>query len=371
MDSSTRTCHLCSTVFDVDDLQKFQPGFVLNWKEEAPSSLRAFTNPSASAVDNHSDIPNEAEPELGPLIRPPREHRKKRRLGDGHICEFDRYTVDGKCIHCLEEHDACNFLNSQSRCALCYRMSEECPKEDSKSFYLINRLLTLHGSQLSLAYSSKITTTFGVVRPLKVIVFSQFRAALNSTGHRLLRRFGPACVAEFFGRHRKKELHKFTYDRDCFCLLLTKDGSEGLDLSFVTHIFFFEEIFDKSLERQVVARAWRMGAQGSVHCDTLLAGNSVEETMSNLATNDEDEWKTVHMVSSRDQQLLKTLLLSLRFVTDHHHFAWGNETDINHSKVIFSDLPASRKRQIFSTKPSLEAFPVKTKKVRFTVDLPS
>lgn len=65
-------------------------------------------------------------------------------------------------------------------------------------------------------------------------------------------------------------------------MLLGKDGSEGLDLSFVTHLFFLEAIWDKSLEQQAVARAWRMGATGPVQVETLLAKRSVEEQMENL-----------------------------------------------------------------------------------------
>lgn len=65
-------------------------------------------------------------------------------------------------------------------------------------------------------------------------------------------------------------------------MLLGKDGSEGLDLSFVTHLWFLEAIWDKSLEQQAVARAWRMGATGPVQVETLLAKNSVEEQMKNL-----------------------------------------------------------------------------------------
>jgi hypothetical protein len=72
-------------------------------------------------------------------------------------------------------------------------------------------------------------------------------------------------------------------------MLLGKDGSEGLDLSFVTHIFFLEQVWDKSLEQQAVARAWRMGAKGSVKVETLIAESSVEETMSSLEKTIEED----------------------------------------------------------------------------------
>lgn len=31
----------------------------------------------------------------------------------------------------------------------------------------------------------------------------------------------------------------------CLFLLLSRDGAVGLDLSFVTHIFFLDELFDE------------------------------------------------------------------------------------------------------------------------------
>lgn len=71
-------------------------------------------------------------------------------------------------------------------------------------------------------------------------------------------------------------------DKKCFCILLGKDGSEGLDLSFVTHIIFLEQVWDKSLESQAVSRAWRMGAKGPVEVETLIAENSIEEQMAAL-----------------------------------------------------------------------------------------
>ncbi len=43
-----------------------------------------------------------------------------------------------------------------------------------------------------------------------------------------------------------------------------KDGSHGLDLSFSTHLFLLEGVWNSSLESQIVSRAHRMGATGSV-----------------------------------------------------------------------------------------------------------
>jgi hypothetical protein len=52
-------------------------------------------------------------------------------------------------------------------------------------------------------------------------------------------------------------------------LFLQQDGSHGLDLSFVTHIFLLERIDDAALLDQIVARAHRLGALGSVVVETV------------------------------------------------------------------------------------------------------
>lgn len=56
---------------------------------------------------------------------------------------------------------------------------------------------------------------------------------------------------------------------DTFLLMLCHDGSHGLDLSFVTHLFIVNQIADPAVYQQVVARAHRMGATGPVVVQTL------------------------------------------------------------------------------------------------------
>ena len=47
---------------------------------------------------------------------------------------------------------------------------------------------------------------------------------------------------------------------DSYLMLLCEDGSHGLDLSFVTHLFFIHRVSDPALVQQVISRAHRMGA---------------------------------------------------------------------------------------------------------------
>ena len=59
--------------------------------------------------------------------------------------------------------------------------------------------------------------------------------------------------------------------------LLCADGSHGLDLSFVTRILLLERLKDKALQEQIISRANRMGATGTVSVPFAL--NSIMSTI--------------------------------------------------------------------------------------------
>lgn len=152
------------------------------------------------AQNGRGSIWQDANGETEQVIRPPVARRRTKKPGDGHECEYDHYAVDGKCIHCIEEHNACNLLHSK-RCKVCYRAARECPAEETKSSYLVKKCLSLvEGSQPSRRYSHRLDEP---LRRVKIIIFSQFRKALDLVGDRLLGRFGTACVSEYWGRYRK------------------------------------------------------------------------------------------------------------------------------------------------------------------------
>jgi len=312
MNISTNSCPVCDIDFDVDDFQRLQPGFVNDWKwnlkeqsREAETRLRQQVNQIINPTRHVGIVVDESqiiqEQNRHNLLLPlganrqllqmniPRRNLQQSRQEVAHQCVYPREFVDGKCEICFKEHTMCNLTNSKLQCNICQRPAEECPEEESKAYYLIQRLLDLKQRSKECAFKSIPSPTASIVtgeeilvkyaRPVKVILFSQFRQILNVVGDRLIRRFGNDCIAEYWGGHRKIELAKFILSENCFCMLLGKDGSHGLDLSFVTHIFFVEEIWDKSLKDQVIARAYRMGATGSVHVEQLVAKNSVEEIM--------------------------------------------------------------------------------------------
>ena len=330
MDSTTTSCLQCGKHFDVDEFQRFQPGFVNTWKSNIkPKRARASPALPATAINGDSAVDESRSTQanenggVNDIIHQEPPRPRTRKYGDGHVCSFRDddfgFCGDGRCILCREEHQSCNMLNEGKRCQECGRRAQDCPEDSSKAYHICSRLLDLIPTWRQ----------SGQHRPLKVIVFSQFRKAVNFVGDLLLRRFGAACIAEYWGKIRSKELGRFSKDPGCFCLLLTKDGSEGLDLSFVTHIFFLEEIWDKALEDQAVARAWRMGAKGPVEVETLIAQNSVEERIREVNNTSKecgvfvDEFlRSLETKNKVEQERTKTehLLRSLRLNTDFHRF---------------------------------------------------
>ncbi|CAN0199422.1 unnamed protein product [Ectocarpus sp. 4 AP-2014] len=165
----------------------------------------------------------------------------------------------------------------------------------SKAFYAIEQLKAIRDQAKSSNRRRR-----GDYRPLKAIVFSQFLPVLNIVGDKFLRelggfpeegwqRRGEKCVAEFWGKNRRvaKELERFCTDPECFVLLLGKRGAHGLDLSFVTHMFLMDQIWDRSLETQVVARANRMGAKGSVSVVQLIMKDTMEQELRSYVNSDD------------------------------------------------------------------------------------
>lgn len=288
VDNNTTSCVVCEKEFDVDEFQRLQPGFQYKWLHNVEEELKrqsSGSNPTAENANEPSFLPD------GSGVLVPHNQRQRRartrKNGDGHTCEYDPKNPNGQCTLCFTEHEPC-YLARNRRCEVCHRVAQDCPTSESKITHIIQKLLRLYKQQQATKLSAQLqrkrdyesdSFLLGRRRTPKVIIFSQFRKVLNITGDRLLRRLGSGCIAEYWGKYRKKELNKFIKDEQCICMLLGKDGSEGLDLSFVTHIIFLEQVWDKSLENQVVARAWRMGATGPVDVETLVAENSIEESM--------------------------------------------------------------------------------------------
>ena len=94
-------------------------------------------------------------------------------------------------------------MNHTQQCSICHKMAEECPDYAAKSKYVIAKLLELRNNDFASDGSKRCNVSpmaarfFGKNgnghsshRPLKAIVFSQFRSIYEYFGDHLIRRFG-------------------------------------------------------------------------------------------------------------------------------------------------------------------------------------
>ncbi|GLJ49570.1 hypothetical protein SUGI_1051320 [Cryptomeria japonica] len=117
--------------------------------------------------------------------------------------------------------------------------------------------------------------------PEKAIIFSQFLEHIHVV-ERQLTGAGIGYVGMYSPMHSSNKVKSLiTFQKDIDCMVLIMDGSAalGLDLSFVTHVFLMEPIWDRSMEEQVISRAHRMGATRPIHVETLAMRGTIEEQM--------------------------------------------------------------------------------------------
>lgn len=194
------SCVVCEEKLDVDQFQEIQPGFEYKWLHNIEEEEKAATGDADDDEGQEADIQqNQGIGNVFARMFAPRINRRPHKFGDGHICAYDATRTDGKCRLCLTEHDRCYLVNERKQCATCFRVAEDCPIQESKNHYLTKTLLNLYTQQEAAKESFKPVAVpeeyegMGTKRPVKVIVFSQFRLQLNLIGDRLLRRFGPGA----------------------------------------------------------------------------------------------------------------------------------------------------------------------------------
>lgn len=124
----------------------------------------------------------------------------------------------------------------------------------------------------------------------KCIVFSNFIEAIDNVSNSLSEALSGAGIFMRFtanmkggAQERIAALKLFRDDPNISILLLDGVGAVGLDLSFVSHIFLLDPIWDKSLEDQVISRAHRLGAKQAITVEKLIATGTVEQMMEQLA----------------------------------------------------------------------------------------
>jgi hypothetical protein len=107
MDNSTTTCYICGSGFDTDEFQVLQPGFELTWKSNLqeqkgknlpPQGTVALSAlPAAQGAVDPIALPAGDAVMALDVIHLPREARRTKKYGDGHVCEYSRLAGDGKC----------------------------------------------------------------------------------------------------------------------------------------------------------------------------------------------------------------------------------------------------------------------------------
>ncbi|KAL9677507.1 hypothetical protein QQ045_005739 [Rhodiola kirilowii] len=123
----------------------------------------------------------------------------------------------------------------------------------------------------------------------KVIIFSQFLEHIHVIEQQL-RVAGISFVGLYSPMHscnKIKSLATFQHDNSCMTLLMDGTAALGLDLSFVTHVFLMEPIWDRSMEEQVISRAHRMGATRPINVETLAMKGTIEEQMLHFLQDDD------------------------------------------------------------------------------------
>ena len=204
INNETTSCPVCQKPFDVDDFQRLQPGlnnqFCLNLQEEMKEREKQFALKRAIADSSRPgrlrDVDVLAELEVNaPTAGHTRSHRR------GESCVYSSHLQDGKCTTCREEHYDCNFMNARKQCSICFKHAEECPDYNRKSKHVIEKLLQLldfiNDGTRRFSLSPTAARLFAISRnaqcahrPLKAIVFSQFRTIYEYFGDHLIRRFG-------------------------------------------------------------------------------------------------------------------------------------------------------------------------------------
>jgi hypothetical protein len=184
IDSTTATCPVCHSSFDVDDFQKLQPGFnnqfclELQREKEEREKQQALDQAISESTWPAIEI-NEARDIGGnrPNDTQIRSHRR------GESCVYTSSPRDGRCRICREEHFDCNFMNREQTCTVCFKHAEQCPSYASKASYMIDKLLQLRKNDVEdecnvSPIAARVFSKSGARhRPLKAIIFSQFRSS--------------------------------------------------------------------------------------------------------------------------------------------------------------------------------------------------
>ncbi|OMO99052.1 SNF2-related protein [Corchorus capsularis] len=184
-------------------------------------------------------------------------------------------TSSSKVAYLVERLKALQEVNKEIHCSM---------GEDNDAKHTDKLLWPSHKSNMSVPllqnFSRQGNESYKRL-PEKVLIFSQFLEHIHVIEQQLT--FAGIKFAGMYSpmhsSNKMKSLAMFQYDDNCMALLMDGSAALGLDLSFVTHVFLMEPIWDRSMEEQVISRAHRMGATRPIHVETLAMRGTVEEQM--------------------------------------------------------------------------------------------
>lgn len=244
MEAVGARCSVCNVGFDFEVFQELQPGFEFTAAGGGPMEDLNSSNGAARVRD----------------LRREAERRESLRA-------WQEQQRTGGTTRAPQPRLAINFLRDFDII------------EASKALYVVARVKELKVEYArNYVEASTANRAANASRHVKAIVFSQFSSHIWELKVAFAQQGIPTAdfITGVSAAHRKKHLRSFREDPSMNVLLLTEVGSHGLDLSFVTHMFLLEEIWDKSLEKQVVSRAHRMGARQPVVVEQLVMRDTIE-----------------------------------------------------------------------------------------------
>ncbi|KAK6228659.1 hypothetical protein SCA6_000999 [Theobroma cacao] len=184
-------------------------------------------------------------------------------------------TTSSKVAYLVERLKALQEVNKEIRCSM---------DEDNDAKHIDKLLWPSQRSNMGvplLQNCSRHGKESYKTLPQKVLIFSQFLEHIHVIEQQLT--FAGIKFAGMYSpmhsSNKMKSLAMFQYDDSCMALLMDGSAALGLDLSFVTHVFLMEPIWDRSMEEQVISRAHRMGATRPIHVETLAMSGTIEEQM--------------------------------------------------------------------------------------------
>jgi len=129
-----------------------------------------------------------------------------------------------------------------------------------------------------------------VKRRRKIIIFTQFleHSALiaRKLNERSINRV--LHVSSMTLADRLCSLFEFQRNPDMGILIADKSAAVGHDLSFVSHIFLMEPVWDRSLEFQMISRAHRIGAREKIVVEKFAIQGTLEEELLDQSTDERE-----------------------------------------------------------------------------------